>query len=131
MPLAKLPKAFGSDGVRKGYFPHVFNKAENWHYVGPLPALEYYDPEVIKYTPTLDEDKDPRKQLIEWHKKLSEKGYVFDFQKELVEYCVSDVNILSRVCLKFRELMIKEDGVDHFMEAITLPGVIKSSGETF
>ncbi|KAG5872176.1 hypothetical protein JTB14_010737 [Gonioctena quinquepunctata] len=85
---AKLPKAFGLDGVKKGYFPHLFNRTENWQYVGPLPALEYYDPEVIKYTPTLDEDKDPRKQLIAWHKELSEQGYVFDFQKELVEYCL-------------------------------------------
>ncbi|KAG5885995.1 hypothetical protein JTB14_025389 [Gonioctena quinquepunctata] len=122
MPLAKLPKAFGLDGVKKGYFPHLFNRAENWHYVGPLPALEYYDPEAIKYTPTLDKEKDPRKQLIAWHKELSEQGYIFDFQKELVEYCVSDVDILSRACLKFRELMIKEGGVDPFTEAITLPG---------
>ncbi|KAG5875914.1 hypothetical protein JTB14_028677 [Gonioctena quinquepunctata] len=102
MPLAKLPKAFGLDGVKKGYFPHLFNRTENWHYVGPLPALKYYYPEVIKYTPTLDEDKDSRKQLIEWHKELSQQGYVFDFQKEPVQYC--------------------EGGVDPFTEAITLPG---------
>nr|XP_023024974.1 uncharacterized protein LOC111513046 [Leptinotarsa decemlineata] len=121
MPLAKLPKAFGLDGVKKGYFPHLFNKAENWNYVGPLPALGYYDPESIKYTTNLEEDKDPKKQLIEWHKQLSEQGYVFDFQKELVEYCQSDVDILSRACLKFRELMIQEGGVDPFTEAITLP----------
>ncbi|XP_074026164.1 uncharacterized protein [Leptinotarsa decemlineata] len=122
MPLAGLPKAFGLDGVKKGYFPHLFNKAENWNYVGPLPALGYYDPESIKYTTNLEEDKDPKKQLIEWHKQLSEQGYVFDFQKELVEYCQSDVDILSRACLKFRELMIQEGGVDPFTEAITLPG---------
>ncbi|KAG5868294.1 hypothetical protein JTB14_023321 [Gonioctena quinquepunctata] len=70
--LAKLPKAFDFDGVTRGYFPHLFDRAENWHYVGPLPALEYYDPGAIKYTPTLDEERDPRKQLIDWNKGLSE-----------------------------------------------------------
>nr|CAI5858649.1 unnamed protein product [Callosobruchus analis] len=29
MPLSKLPKAFGLQGLKKGYFPHLFNKKEN------------------------------------------------------------------------------------------------------
>jgi len=37
MFLAKLPKAFGLTELKKGYFPHLFNKTENRDYVGPLP----------------------------------------------------------------------------------------------
>lgn len=36
--LASLPKAFGiSDRVIKGFFPHQFNKPENWMYEGSYP----------------------------------------------------------------------------------------------
>ena len=50
-----------------------FNVSDNYHYVGPLPALPYYDP---------DEMKQPlRTQLIEWHK--SHKNEVI-LQKRLM-----------------------------------------------
>jgi len=42
MSLAKLPKAFGLTELKKGYFPHFFNNAENRDYVGPLPDPSYY-----------------------------------------------------------------------------------------
>nr|CAI5838221.1 unnamed protein product [Callosobruchus analis] len=122
MPLSKLPKAFGLQGLKKGYFPHLFNKNENWNYVGPLPALEYYDPDNFKYTPILDDSKDERQKLIDWHTKLSKQQYVFDFQNEIVDYCISDVNVLQQACLKFRQIMLNEGNVDPFTEAITLLG---------
>ncbi|KAG5865475.1 hypothetical protein JTB14_007462 [Gonioctena quinquepunctata] len=83
MPLANLPEALGSDGAKKGYFPRSFNRAGNWHNVGPLPALEYYDSETIKYTPTSNEHEDSRKQIIDWHSEISEHGYVLNFEKKL------------------------------------------------
>lgn len=30
------------------------------------------------------------------------EGYVFDFLKEMVDFCVSAVNILTQIFLKFR-----------------------------
>ncbi|XP_057658493.1 uncharacterized protein LOC130895287 [Diorhabda carinulata] len=59
---------------------------------------------------------------VYWDKGLSEQNYVFDFQKEIIAYCIDDVSILARSCLKFRDLLLKEGGVDPFTEAITLPG---------
>ncbi|CAH1111755.1 unnamed protein product [Psylliodes chrysocephalus] len=122
MPLLKLPKAFGFKHVKKPYVPHLFNKKENRDYIGLLPALEYYDPYNLKYTPTLDENTDTRTQLVDWHEK--DKNYNFDFQEQIILYYtrISDVDILSRACLKFREMWIKEEGVDPFTEASTLPG---------
>ena len=34
----------------------------------------------------------------------------FDFQKEMKDYCISDVDILSHTCLKFRDLLKSETG---------------------
>ena len=36
MALSTFPKALGFDSA-KGYFPHLFNKRENWAYSGKLP----------------------------------------------------------------------------------------------
>ena len=33
-PLALFPKTFGLKELKKGYFPHLFNKPENQDYVG-------------------------------------------------------------------------------------------------
>nr|CAI5848832.1 unnamed protein product [Callosobruchus analis] len=77
---------------------------------------------VENYTPILDDSKDELQKLIDWHTKLFKQQYVFDFQKEIVDYCISDVNVLQQACLKFRQIMLKEGNVDPFTEAITLPG---------
>ena len=44
MKLADFPKTFGLTELEKGYFPHLFNRAENQDYVGPMPDVKYYDP---------------------------------------------------------------------------------------
>lgn len=34
MPLSKPPAAFELDEMKKGYFPHFFNRPENVNYIG-------------------------------------------------------------------------------------------------
>ena len=109
MALAKLPKAFDLTELSKGFFPHLFSTAENQDYVGPMPGLEYYDPDGMK--------SESREAFLEWYKKQTH----FDFQKELVKYCVSDVDILQRSCGKFRSLFLKyTDGIEPFLRCITI-----------
>ncbi|KAB0804165.1 hypothetical protein PPYR_01135 [Photinus pyralis] len=48
------------------------------------------------------------------------KDNIFDMQKEIVSYCISDVNILTLACLKFRELLIKSGNVCPYTEACTI-----------
>lgn len=111
MALSKLPKAFGlGDNFKKGYFPHLFNSLENQHYVGPMPDISYYDPDNMK-TPD-------REQFLEWYS--SHVNDIFDMQKEIIEYCVSDVEILAAACLKFRSQMLETGNVDPFLEASTI-----------
>ena len=63
-----------------GYFPQLFNRIENWNYVGDWPAVEYYQPEIMKET--------DRSKFMEWYNQ--QLGKQFDVQKELREYCESD-----------------------------------------
>ena len=45
MPLKALLKTFGLTELKKGYFPHFFDRKENQHYVGTLPPIENYYPD--------------------------------------------------------------------------------------
>ena len=104
--LADFPKIFGEKELKKGYFPHWFNKAENWNYEGMMPPLEEFHPD------EMPEHK--RGELIEWYDKLVAENYVWNQQKEMREYCISDVNILRRCCIKFRKLYIEIAEIDPF-----------------
>ena len=109
MPLSAFPKTFGLTELCKGYFPHKFNHPDHQTYVGPVPALDYYMPETLG-------PKD-RQALETWHQQQRDK--VFDFQKELVAYCQSDVRLLKQGCLTFKRLFETLTGFNPF-EHITI-----------
>ena len=111
MSLAKFPKTFGQDELCKGYFPHLFNKEENQNYVGPIPCQNDYGVNFIK--------PEERKAFIAWHQEQVENNYLFDFRKEIIKYCRSDVDILRKCCLLFREMLRKETGIDPFDKSLT------------
>ena len=111
MALAKLSEMFELKELRKGYFPHLFNKKENQNVVlDGLPDLQFYNPDAMK-----PEDRDT---FLTWYDK--HKGVRFDFRHELLEYCRSDVDILRRCCLKFREDFMKITKIDPFEKSITI-----------
>ena len=112
MALANFPKTFGLDELRKGYFPHLFNKSENQNYIGPIPCEPYYMPNGMS--------PKNRKAFLEWHKEQKDSGYVFDFAKEIKAYCTSDVDILRRSCMEFRELFRDSTGIDPFEKCLTI-----------
>ena len=112
MSLAKFPKTFGQDELCKGYFPHLFNKDENWNYVGPIPCQNDYNVNFMK--------PEERKAFIAWHKEQVESNYPFDFQKEIVKYCRSDVDIMRKCCLLFREMLRDETEIDPFGKSLTI-----------
>lgn len=53
-----------------------------------------------------------REQFLKWYNEHVNNDYVFDFKKELIDYCRSDVDILRRSMLKFREDFIKLENID-------------------
>ena len=109
MPLAKLPKSFGLEEMKKGFFPHFFNTAENENTILPcLPDMKYYDPDSMS--------KDRREEFLQWYEQNKNKE--FDFQKEMREYCISDVDILQKACCKFKELVMGATGTRENIEDV-------------
>lgn len=111
MPLSAFPKTFGLTELKKGYFPHLFNTRENAEYVGPIPAKDYYMPEGMSVK--------GRKDFETWHAKQVTDGVEFDFAKELVSYCESDVRLLKEGCLTFKRLFEAKTSFNPF-EQITI-----------
>ena len=112
MRLADFPKTFGITELEKGYFPHFFNRAENQSYIGPLPDAKFYDPDGMK--------PDDREKFYAWYNDLLERDYNFDFQAEILSYCQSDVDILRRCCLEFRDLFREVTDIDPFASCLTI-----------
>ena len=96
MRLANFPKKFGLSELAKGYFPHHFNIEANQNYEGPLPDASYYSSDSMS--------PGDRTEFYAWHNELKDSNYIFNFQEEILKYCRSDVDILQRCCLEFREL---------------------------
>ena len=117
MALAKLPKAFGLMEKKKGFFPHYFNIPENQQYIGAYPEAKYYGVDYMNC--------DDNKEFYKWYE--TKTNETFNLQKELLEYCESDVDILSLSCLTFRGLFIEctkrghdDVGVDPFLSCLTI-----------
>ena len=112
--LSNFPKTFGLIELKKGYFPHFFNVPENQDYVRPVPNVKHYGPNQMM--------PDDRKKFLKWHQDRIDENYVFDFRKELKDYCRSDVDILRRSMLKFREDFITIANIDP-LQYITIASV--------
>ena len=52
--------------------------------------------------------EEERQKLLAWLEER--KDDLFDFRKEMLAYCRSDVDILRQACLKFRELLMGATG---------------------
>ena len=90
--------------LKKGYFPHYFNKECNKDYVGTIPSKKDYGYNQMK----LDE----RSKFLTWYEERVSENYAFDFKKEILEYCWSDVDILRRGIMKLREDFIQLENID-------------------
>ena len=112
MSLAKFPKTFGQDELCKGYFPHRFNKEENQNYVGPIPCQNDYGVNFMK--------PGEREAFIAWHDEQVANNYRYDFREEIIKYCRSDVDILRKCCLLYREMFRNKTDIDPFNKALTI-----------
>ena len=106
MPLSAFPTTFGLTELCKGHFPHKFNIPKHQHYVGILPSRDYYMPESMSL--------EGRQAFETWHQEQRAKNVVFDFQKELVAYCSSDVRLLKQGCLTFKRMFEDLTGFNPF-----------------
>jgi hypothetical protein len=95
--LKALPKQFGLSTVdmKKGFFPYKFDKPLNWNYVGPFPELSLYSPFEMSSADSLELEK--------WHQ--STLGKEFNFRREMLDYCLQDVRVLTSAM----QISVKED----------------------
>jgi hypothetical protein len=112
--LESFTKTFGLGEIKKGYFPHAFNRRENFIFKGLYPAAAFYKPEYFSNSKKLAFEK--------WHEES--KNLEFDFQKELRGYCWSDVSLLSEGCIKFSEINKEaskvNEGIDPLESNLTI-----------
>ena len=104
MPLKSFPETFGMNELKKGYFPHYFNKECNKNYVGTMPSKKHYGYNQMK--------PDERSKFLKWYEERVIENYVFDFKIEIREYCRSDVDILRRGIVKLREDFIQLENIN-------------------
>ena len=100
MPLSQLPKSSGLAEMKKGYFPHLYNTQDNnmlesKKHLMRLPNPSYYD---------VDNMHKARDKFLQWYEIHWQDP--FDMDRELLEYCHSDVDILLNACWKFRKLFM-------------------------
>lgn len=97
--LANFSKTFKITETKKGYFPYLFNTKENQKYIGKIPDIKYFNVNGLS-----NDKNDPHNihDFNNWYE--MQKNSVYDFKKELYEYCLSDVDLLKRAL----EMYIKD-----------------------
>lgn len=105
-PLDAVPQTFGLDTskFKKGFYPYVFNTAENWDYIGPIPEIKFFNANGMK--------EKKRNEFYTWYKEMKDNNYEWNHRKETKEYCISDVKILLEGCNVYSKLGYDLTGVD-------------------
>ena len=111
-PLSAFPDTFKITELKKGYFPHAFNTPQNQGYVGSIPAMQYYDPEGMK--------PEAKEKFDAWYEEQQEREELFDFKKELLQYCQSDVALLKAGCEEFTKRFYQEAQFNPFERCTTI-----------
>lgn len=111
MPLSKFATSFSlPSGIAKTFFPHIFNTTQNQAYVGMIPDKEMYGYENF--------NSKQLREFNEWYQ--TQENTIFNFSEQLLEYCISDVNVLRMGSLKFMQSFIDMLHVNPLIEAVTL-----------
>ena len=114
--LSDLPETFGISELKKGFFPFAKFTPGNEKYIGPMPDRDMYDPEGMSSS--------RRREFDIWYDQNCHNE--FDLDAELVSYCISDVDILRRASIQFRQLFIELGHLDPFAEAISMSSAINA-----
>lgn len=98
--------------VHKIRFPYLLNTDSFQNYVGPMPGIEYYDPDQMS-------DMN-RAKLLKWHAKCVAESRDFNLKEKLVLYCTSDMNILISTVVKYTQLIEHISEIQPFIACSTI-----------
>ena len=111
-PLAAFPATFNLQELKKGFFPHEFNLPHHQQYVGHIPSIEFFDPDGLSAKKKIE--------LETWHAEQVKRGVQYHFQKEMEEYCKSDVQLLQAGCEAFATEFESVAGFNPFAKCTTI-----------
>lgn len=111
-PLSAFPSTFGLTKLHKGYFPRLFNKAENQVYEGTIPDIQFYNPDRMS--------SKNRDDFLQWHANKVAINYRFNLVDEMKAYCESDVKLLQAGCRSFIDQFKREADFDPLEKCITI-----------
>ena len=113
--LAKFPETFNLKEMCKGYFPYTFVTRETFGYNGVVPPTEFF----VGFGDS-EREKVKKEQVLG---KMREEGYVWNLNKELLDYCTSDVYLLTmgfskftRQCLALQVRVIRQHALPAMQE---------------
>ena len=125
-PLSQFPKVFGLSELKKGYFPHKLNTLTTQNYVGDFPDKSLFFTASYKSESSLE-------AFDQWHgsesKRHIEEDINYDFRKEIIGYCKSDVELLAQGCESFRAIYREAAGIDPF-GCVTIAGACMKAFRT-
>ena len=111
-PLSTFPATFGIKELTKGYFPHLFNTAENQSYEGPIPETRFYDPDGMSCN--------LKQEFLQWHATRVTEDYVFNLRRDMETYCISDIKLIKAECEKFEEEFADEAEFNPLVKCVTI-----------
>ncbi|KAK3925572.1 putative DNA polymerase [Frankliniella fusca] len=112
MPLSAMPRSFGLQELKKGFFPFLAINHENYNYEGKmLPKADYCVTTMRSKVAA---------EFHDWYDDQVAKDTLFNFRQEFLAYCISDVTILRQACRAFRQLFQQTAGFDPMFSCITL-----------
>lgn len=114
-PLSALPASFGFKNiVKKGFFPFLADtKLNGGKGLVKMPPLKDFGIKFMK--------EKQAEELLSWYKDNENK--LFNLEKERLEYCRSDVEILRRAVLTYRQSFKDITEIDPLTRRFTLPSI--------
>ncbi len=93
--------------IEKGHFPHLFNRDENYNYIGSIPSKDYFDISFMTNYYNKDGYKNIKaiSEFDEWYDTWKDRTD-WNFKNELEKYCINDVKILSQIVFLYHKKSI-------------------------
>jgi len=106
-PLCDFPATFNLKELKKGFFPYTFNTVENFNYIGTIPDKIYFNCDGMT--------SKKFKEFNIWYD--LQKDVLYNFQKELYEYCYSDTMILKQSMEQYIQNGLELTGINPIMSS--------------